>query len=1026
MGFDSCLRIVLGAAILTLPIVNSASAGGPAQMHSIKMKTAEVDTSGPNLSIFSAGKQSAGSHFYIVQFSGPVQEDWKRRITDYGAKFFGYLPEDAFIVKMDASTASVVSADHSVTWVGPYKPEFKLAPKKATLETTPAEAVSPGEALPPGGKKYTVKVFDGEDMAPIIKSLKALGATVEVVADNDGLNGKKLRVQMDDSMAAQAANIEQVEWVEEFFPKRLLNDVAVRIMNVTPVRTESFPNETGLTGTGQVVGIMDTGLDTGNTSNIHPAFAGTVSNGNSKIKEAVKALFNSSGTIFNNWSPDGWSDPSGHGTHTCGSLTGKPYMDISGIAYDAELVFQATLDPNNINNLLIPDLNSQAFPYAYDQGVRVHSNSWGGGAPGEYESFAQSADTFIWNHPDFVVCFAAGNSGVDNNGNGVIDPGSVTPPGTAKNIITVGATENYRPFSKSFVYGNFGYFNKPFVFDKVANNKKGMAAFSSRGPTADGRVKPDVVAPGTYVLSTKSSLAPIANYWAKASQLGYGVRYDAYFAADGGTSMATPLTAGAAALVRQYYTDVQGVSSPSAALIKATLISGAYNMAPGQYGTGRYREIHNPPDDSQGWGRVNVMDSITPPAPAKVRFVDSAGVNTEQTLSYGYEVIYTSVPVKVALVWSDYPTTLPAAKDLVNDLDLTVTGPDGNVYHGNQFNTSNSYSTPGATTFDNVNNVEVVNIKPSATGLLKIAVKGSNVPDGPQPFALVTNGAVASQDATVNFPLSITQEGGAVTLSANFSLGDIPMVKKPVTFYDQTGTGTPVKKGTVLTNALGVATLKFAAASGTHTANATTPAITAIGITPAPSTPAVPYTIGQVRQTSPGAVVETLPFALSWDASTYPEATAYEVQVYSSPIFPAALKDYATTASSAVSYTDLMLPGMVKYWRVRAVLPTGHSLYSATSKFTYKPVPVLELSPPVQIILNKVTLTTTVKDGSGVGIGGRKVYFYDNGVSEGYAVTKPDGTAGKTIAGTSGSTVQIVFKGDAKYSPAVSAPVILQ
>ena len=212
------------------------------------------------------------------------------------------------------------------------------------------------------------------------------------------------------------------------------------------------------------------------------------------------------------------------------------------------------------------------------------------------------------------------------------------------------------------------------------------------------------------------------------------------------------------------------------------------------------------------------------------------------------------MPVKVALVWSDYPTTLPAAKDLVNDLDLTVTGPDGKVYHGNQFDTT-GFSTPRRSRppYDSMNNVEVVNIKPSATGLLKIAVNGSNVPDGPQPFALVINGAVVSQDAAVNFPMSITQEGGAVTLSANFSLGDTPMVKKPVTFYDQTGTGTPVKKGTVLTNALGVATLKFTAAIGTHTAYATTPAITAIGITLAPSTPAVPYTIGKVQQTSPGA-----------------------------------------------------------------------------------------------------------------------------------------------------------------------------
>ena len=193
MRLESCLRVVLGAVILTLPIVSPAYAGGPAQMHSmphtIKMKGKEIDTSGPNLSVFSAGQPSAGSHFYIVQFSGPVQEDWKQRITDYGAKLFGYLPEDAFIVKMDASTASVVSADHSVTWVGPYKPEFKLAPKKATLETTPVRPC-PAEALPPGGKKYTVKVFDREDLSPVIDSLKALGATVEEVADSDGLNGK--------------------------------------------------------------------------------------------------------------------------------------------------------------------------------------------------------------------------------------------------------------------------------------------------------------------------------------------------------------------------------------------------------------------------------------------------------------------------------------------------------------------------------------------------------------------------------------------------------------------------------------------------------------------------------------------------------------------------------------------------------------------------------------------------------------------------------------------------------------------
>ena len=82
---------------------------------------------------------------------------------------------------------------------GPYRPEFKLAPKRATLETAPAEA------LPPGQKQYTVKVFDGEDLRPVIGNLEAQGATVKVAADHDGLNGKILRVQMDDSLAQDAA-----------------------------------------------------------------------------------------------------------------------------------------------------------------------------------------------------------------------------------------------------------------------------------------------------------------------------------------------------------------------------------------------------------------------------------------------------------------------------------------------------------------------------------------------------------------------------------------------------------------------------------------------------------------------------------------------------------------------------------------------------------------------------------------------------------------------------------------------------
>jgi hypothetical protein len=120
-------------------------------------------------------------------------------------------------------------------------------------------------------------------------------------------------------------------------------------------------------------------------------------------------------------------------------------------------------------------------------------------------------DNFVWKKPDFCILFAAGNDGTDANRDGVVDLGSVTAPGTAKNCITVGASENNRPeFTET--YGEAwkdDYPVEPLKSDPMANDPDDMVAFSSRGPTADGRIKPDVVAPGTYILSTRSRMIGI-------------------------------------------------------------------------------------------------------------------------------------------------------------------------------------------------------------------------------------------------------------------------------------------------------------------------------------------------------------------------------------------------------------------------------------------------------------------------------------------------------------------------------------
>ena len=117
---------------------------------------------------------------------------------------------------------------------------------------------------------------------------------------------------------------------------------------------------------------------------------------------------------------------------------------------------------------------------------------------GAYTTSSMQADIAARDYQNMTILFSAGNDGVDNNGNGEVDLDSIGSPATAKSVLTVGASENDRP-SITTVYGP-GY-GSPISTDQYADNISGLAAFSSRGPTDDNRVKPEVVAPGTFVLS---------------------------------------------------------------------------------------------------------------------------------------------------------------------------------------------------------------------------------------------------------------------------------------------------------------------------------------------------------------------------------------------------------------------------------------------------------------------------------------------------------------------------------------------
>ncbi|MDG6243564.1 MAG: S8 family serine peptidase, partial [Methanolobus sp.] len=626
--------------------------------------------------------------YYIVQFDGSVRKEWKDEVSKTGAEFFDYVPDNAFVLRMNENGINLLGSLEFVHWTGEYLPEYKYTPEFVSSDAFSIQTGSEEIA------DLVLFLFDPDERPGVELQILSMGG--EILESSDRI----LRIQIPEYRVGEIARVRGISWIEPYSQPSVSNDVAATIVNIGPVQ-----NTLGLRGSGQIVAVCDTGLDTGVDDNTMHA----------DIRGRILSITDFSG--------DGAQDRSGHGTHVVGSVLGNGTMSdgqYTGMAPEASLVFQAAENdegffniPTNLNNIFMP---------AYNAGARIHSNSWGSNNNGVYNQYSYYVDDFSWKHPDILIIFSAGNEGKDLDHDGVIDPDSLNTPATAKNSITVGASENSRgdTFS-SGSYSTWGtrwptfYSGNPIKDDYMADDSEGIAAFSSRGPTDDGRIKPDIVAPGTFIISARSSQAS----WYEWGLLSENPNY-AYL---GGTSMSAPIVAGAAALVREYYTEIEGLENPSAALLKATLLNGAYDMTPGQYGEGSSQEISGRPDYSQGWGRLDVENSIMVPYPQVIAYFDDISLSTSQSWNHSYEYIKGNEPLRATLAWTDYPGAVFSPKNLVNDLDMTISTPTG-TYYGNN----------GP---DRTNNVEGIELKNVAEGNHTITIIGHNVIHGPQPFALV-------------------------------------------------------------------------------------------------------------------------------------------------------------------------------------------------------------------------------------------------------------------------------------------------
>ncbi|MEO7913571.1 MAG: S8 family serine peptidase [Roseiflexaceae bacterium] len=661
---------------------------------------------------------AATGSYMIIQLRGPITPADRAALEQTGLALLEYLPDFAYLVR--GSPQQIASATRLPQGAG--SSALTLADK---LDPELLSVVAHGD------------LFAGQ--------VRVLGWPSDAGALERDLRVASLSAAGPSSVDTllRTAALPSVRWIAPVAQPRLLNDVARSIMHV-----DSAWQDRGLYGAGQIIGIADSGLDTGNPATLSADFVGRL---------VATHVLAAGGDL---------ADTFGHGTHVAGSAAGAGVQSgatpaqhryagsFAGVAPEAGLVIQA-FEANDQGAIigLDPDYY-KLFAQAYADGARLHTDSWGdttSAVPGPaqfggYPSGSRDADRFMWEHPDMAIFFAAGNSGRDGvpnsanfcvGGDGVIDSDSLLAPATAKNVITVGATESQRASGGHsdwpwfyFDRSSFCFATAPISEDLSSDNPDGMAAFSSRGPTDDGRVKPDLVAPGVNIVSNRSHAPKAGILWGMHET-------NPNYVYSNGSSMSTPLVAGAGALVRQWLI-TRGMAAPSAAAIKATLLNTTHDMAAGQYGNGPAQEIPvTRPNNVDGWGRTD-LGFMSAPSPYAIWVDDhTSGLATSQSVTYTSEpgraltVLDSAQPLRIMLAWTDPPGSLSAQKKLVNDLDLIVTGPGGVLYRGNS-------SASG----DRLNNVEGIVIDHPPLGQYRVEIRAYNVPIAAQPYALAVAGAL--------------------------------------------------------------------------------------------------------------------------------------------------------------------------------------------------------------------------------------------------------------------------------------------
>ena len=722
-------------------LVSAGFAPGGAEDEAVRLNVGALDTTAPEAqALREAVGGFDGKRLHLVQFAGPVQPSWYEALAATGVQVVQYIPANAYLVYGDsgslAGAQALAAKSAFVQWDGAYLDRYKIQP-------TAQASLRAKLGLPAERDLYTVQLVG--DPAANATTLALLAGRSPEAFKSRWESGPYVNVVAalpQDAVAALAAQPDVVS-IDRFVVPQKNDERQDRI--ITGQLSGSGPatgdhlaylaargfTQAQFTSSGFVVDVTDSGIDNATTSPNHfglhlggdLALAGRVQ------YNRLEGTPNTGSTLqgcdghgnLNSHIIAGYVPPAASLPVPAAHADASGFRFGLGVAPFVKVGSSVIFDPGTYTNPNLPNLASRA----YNDNARISSNSWGANTAGAYTASSQTYDALVRDaqpataavpvagNQEYVVVFSAGNAGSG--------AGTIGSPGSAKNVITVGAAEGVQAFGGADGCG---------IADSGADSANDIISFSSRGPTSDGRMKPDIVAPGTHIsggvfqatATTAGSGAAAACFDASGACAGPGgsnffPTTQQFYTASSGTSHSAPAVAGAAALVRQHFLN-NSLAAPSPAMTKAVLLNAA------RYLTG-VSANDTLPSPSQGMGMLNLgtyFDEMAAPRILKDQVpADVFTASGQQRVLTG-NVVDSGQPFRVTLAWTDAPGPT-SGNAYVNNLDLEVTV-GGNVYKGNVF--TGAASSAGGSA-DVRNNVESVLLPAGVSGAFSVRVVATNI-----------------------------------------------------------------------------------------------------------------------------------------------------------------------------------------------------------------------------------------------------------------------------------------------------------